>query len=164
MITGGREKIRAGILSDSHGDLVLAKEAVQKMGQVDLLIHAGDYYRDALCLGELFGLGYKAVAGNCDRNYPGPEEEIFELGSYKIYLTHGHLFGVKMGLMRLYYRAVEIGADIVIFGHTHVAFNEKIDEIFFLNPGSISRHRDGKGSFAVLDFGDFGYKAEICSI
>ncbi|MDH7576887.1 MAG: metallophosphoesterase [Bacillota bacterium] len=154
--------MRIGILSDSHGDLSRAEQAVAQMGAVDLLVHAGDYYRDALHLGKLFGFEVRAVVGNCDRSAPGPAEEILEIQGHRIYLTHGHLYGVKHGLMRLYYRTCEIGAEMVIFGHTHVAQSEEIEGIYFLNPGSVAWPRiGGKSTYAVLEFRAPGYAVEI---
>lgn len=154
--------MRVGILSDSHGDLRRAERAVAQMGAVDLLVHAGDYYRDALHLGKVFGIDVKAVVGNCDRSVPGPVEEILEIRGRRIYLTHGHLYGVKQGLLRLYYRTCEIGAEMVIYGHTHVARHGEIEGVYFLNPGSIARPRlQEKSTYAVLEFQASGYTVEI---
>lgn len=145
--------MRIGVLSDSHGNLRRAEQAVAEMGAVDLLIHAGDFYYDALRLGEIFGLEVKAVVGNCDRNVPGPVEELLEIHGHQIYLTHGHLYGVKYDLMRLYCRTLEVGAEIVIFGHTHIAQSEKIRGIYFLNPGSVAWPRiKRKYTYAILEF------------
>lgn len=157
--------MRVGILSDSHGNWDLAELAVDSMGGIDLLVHAGDYYRDALHLAEYSGVDVRAVTGNCDRSVSGPIEEIFEIDGWCIYLTHGHLYGVKHGSMRLYYRTLEVGADLVIFGHTHQPQHEQVGEVFFLNPGSVAWPRSkGKNSFAVLEFRDSGYKVEICEL
>ena len=38
---------RLGILSDTHGNLQLLKQAVEETGPVDMWLHAGDYIRDA---------------------------------------------------------------------------------------------------------------------
>lgn len=154
--------MRVGVLSDSHGNLEQAKRAVEEMGEIDLLIHAGDYYHDALYLADHFGLEVKAVVGNCDRGAKGPIEELFDLMGHTIYLTHGHLYGVKQGLLRLHYRAREAGAEIVIFGHTHIAGQEDVDGILFLNPGSVVWSRLGeKGSYAVLEFEGADYRVAI---
>lgn len=151
-----------GILSDSHGDLELAEEAVSRMGGVDLLLHAGDYYHDALYLGERCGLPVRGVVGNCDRGVNGPQEELLELEGWRIYLTHGHLYGVKGGLLRLHFRARELGARIAVFGHTHVAQQEQVDGITLLNPGSIARSRLGdRGSFAMLELNESSFEIKI---
>ncbi len=67
-------------------------------------------------------------------------EEITLLGK-KIFLTHGDLYGVKYGTERLGYAAEERGADIVLFGHTHIPHEEYISAqkpYYLFNPGSIS--------------------------
>ena len=46
-------------------------------------------------------------------------------------MTHGHIFN-KDNLPPM-----EEG-DILLYGHFHIPFAEKIDEKIFLNPGSIS--------------------------
>ncbi len=157
--------MRIGVLSDSHGKLKKAEEALQRIGDIELLLHAGDYYEDALRLGKTFGVKVKGVAGNCDSYAPGPVEELLEIDGYRIYLTHGHLFGVKQSLARLYRRAEDLGADIVIYGHTHVPHQEEKNGILFLNPGSIAWQRlPGQYSFAVLEFHQSGYTVETCEL
>ncbi len=37
--------MRIGIISDTHGDTDLAAEAIRQMGDVDLILHAGDTYK-----------------------------------------------------------------------------------------------------------------------
>jgi hypothetical protein len=108
------------------------------MGDVSLVIHTGDFYQDALFLADQLGVEIHAVVGNCDRCVPGPQEEVLEICDHRIYLTHGHLYGVKQGLLRLDYRAREVRAELVIFGHTHVPQNEEVNGIRYLNPGSIA--------------------------
>ncbi len=139
-------------MSDSHGDLRQAERALKEMGEIFMLIHAGDYYRDGLRLGKLLGCEVVAVGGNCDRGKKGPPEEVLEVGGHRLFVTHGHLYGVKFGLMRLYYRALEVGADVVVFGHTHVPFSEEIEGIYFFNPGSITWPRGGKkATYGLLE-------------
>ena len=56
--------MRIGILSDSHGKLEKAEKALQEMGNIELLLHAGDYRKDALMLGSAHGIEVKSVIGN----------------------------------------------------------------------------------------------------
>ena len=125
--------MRVGVLSDTHGKIKKAKKAVEQMGHIDLLLHAGDYYEDAIILGRGSGIKVKAVTGNCDIYTPEPVEELLKIGDYRLYLTHGHLFGVKRSLTKLYQRAEELGAHIVIYGHTHMPHQEKKNGMLFLN-------------------------------
>jgi putative phosphoesterase len=159
--------LRVGVLGDTHGKIKKAKKAVEQMGDIKLLIHTGDYYEDALILSKVSGIKVKAVTGNCDSYAPGPVEELLKIGDFRLYLTHGHLFGVKSSLARLYQRAEELGAHIVIYGHTHMPYQEKRNGILFLNPGSITWPRlPGQHSFAVLEFHKSGssYTVETCEL
>ena len=140
-----------GVLSDSHGDVGRSEQAVKAMGAVDLVVHAGDFYQDALCLADRLGIDVHGVVGNCDRYGPGPQEEVLELCGHRVYLTHGHLYGVKQGLMRLAYRTQEVNAEMVIYGHTHVPQNEEVDGIRYLNPGSVALPRiRGHYTYALI--------------
>lgn len=79
------------------------------------------------------------VSGNCDFDR-SIKECIVEVEGKKIFLTHGDTYGVKTSLDRIYYRAKELGVDIVFYGHTHFAKIEEIDGIQFINPGSFSKY------------------------
>ncbi len=96
---------------------------------------------------------YHGVRGNCDRHDPrARDEEIIEIEKKKFYVLHGHLYGVKQSISRLYYRALEIEAEVVIYGHTHDAHLEQIDSLWMINPGSASRPRfDSRGSYVLID-------------
>jgi uncharacterized protein len=129
------------IVSDSHGlqgELRMIKDRHQN--EAEAFIHCGDseldYHSDEMT-------GFHKVRGNCDfdRNY---QEDIdFSVGEMKFFVTHGHLYNVKMNLMSLSYRADEVRAQIVCFGHSHLAGAEKVGEKLFINPGSIRQPRGG---------------------
>ena len=56
-----------------------------------------------------------------------------------------------VGIDALQEAAGEQGADIAVYGHTHVA-EISLGDIFVLNPGSVARPRDeSQGSFLLLD-------------
>jgi len=54
-----------------------------------------------------------------------------------------------------------VGADILILGHTHIPYMKRFGSGLILNPGSVGQPRDGnpRGSLAVLD-----PEASTCSI
>ena len=128
------------VLSDTHG-----YEAAGIFDGADAVIHLGDCFSDEIHT----NLPIYRVKGNCDAEN-APTEQLLELCGRKIFITHGHLYGVKQSLNRLYYRAEELGADAALFGHTHAAFCERVGNILLLNPGSISRPRAGERTFAKL--------------
>ncbi|WP_432663167.1 metallophosphoesterase [Wukongibacter baidiensis] len=144
--------MRIGVISDTHGDLVSAESAIKAMGDIDLLLHAGDTYRDAELLKEMLDIDVIAVKGNTDFDYEADLEKIISLDGKRIFLTHGHQYNVKYSLDRLYYKALETDCDIVVFGHSHMPLNVKEKDIIFLNPGSVSRPRGGsRPSYAIIN-------------
>ncbi|QEK12954.1 metallophosphoesterase [Crassaminicella thermophila] len=152
------------VMSDTHGMIDLDKEILEKIDQMDLLIHLGDHYKDALYLGKLKNIKVRAVKGNCDRENV-EEEIILELGKHKIFLTHGHQYGVKLNLTRLYYKALELGCNVALFGHTHMPVNMKYDDILIMNPGSLSKPRGGaKASYGIIEIEEENIKSEIIEI
>lgn len=148
--------MRIGVISDTHSNTNAIDRAVEMAGEIDLWLHAGDLIRDAEYLKMIYGVKLINVAGNCDwGNETAPEEEFIVLPQHKIFLTHGHLYGVKRSLKNIIQVGKKNSADIIIFGHTHVACIEKEEGITILNPGSLSYPRDGKGqSFMVVELND----------
>ena len=141
--------MRALILSDSHGLEVELQSIRERHADVDLYIHCGDSELDK---DDAAMKGYKSVAGNCDWSQY-PNTLILPFGDLKIFVTHGHLYNVKMTELNLLYKAEEVGANIVCFGHTHVAGVEEIKNIITLNPGSIRLPRGRKEpTYAILDW------------
>lgn len=120
--------------------------------QADLVLFTGDYLRDALKLEARLNLPIHSVAGNCDP--PGGEsEKIIELEGCRFYLVHGHQWGVKKSLQSLFYRAEEVGAQVVVFGHTHLPYCRQTEGIWMLNPGSPTHPRSlsPRGTYLLLN-------------
>lgn len=147
--------MKVGILSDSHGDyrcIDMALSHKEAQG-VELWLFAGDIAMDADYLSMVTDKEVIKVAGNND--WPGgrlPDYETADIAGHTILLTHGHLFGVAFGLANLAQAAIDVGADIAIYGHTHMAVDTVLDDVRILNPGSIARPRDARnGSFMVMD-------------
>ncbi|HYG56510.1 MAG TPA: metallophosphoesterase [Symbiobacteriaceae bacterium] len=136
--------VRIAVISDTHGHLENLSKVQAELGRVDWLIHAGDFLRDAAPLAKRLGLPsdrVRAVVGNCDYPITEPVQDLFELEGVRILLTHGHHFGVKHTLDRIYYRAQEARAAVVVFGHSHMAVNAPERGILLFNPGSLSTPR-----------------------
>ena len=145
--------MRIGIMSDSHGNTMAVDQAIQKAGQVDVWLHAGDLIQDAEYLSIVTGKEVIHVAGNCDWPQSSvPEEILIEKAGHKIFLSHGHIYGVKRGNSDYYRAALAKGADVAIYGHTHVAEIDEKKNCLMINPGSVSHPRDGQAqSFMVLN-------------
>ncbi|WP_059171317.1 metallophosphoesterase [Bacillus sp. FJAT-27445] len=122
------------VVSDSHGLEAPLSVIKERHSDVDVFIHCGD---SELPKDDKALKGYITVGGNCDFNPGYPNEEIIEVEGKKIFVTHGHLFSVKSTLMNIQYRAREVGADMVCFGHSHLLGAEMSGGILFMNPGSL---------------------------
>ncbi|WP_239254772.1 metallophosphoesterase [Listeria ilorinensis] len=127
------------VVSDSHHErdcLLHLKEKYE--GKVDAMIHCGD---SELEKDDPAMVGFQTVRGNCDFGTDFPNDLVLDVAGYRILVTHGHLYNIKMTLMNLRYRARELGADFAFFGHSHELGADMIDDTVILNPGSISLPR-----------------------
>lgn len=157
--------MRVIVFSDSHGHLDNVMQVLKVAGPVDLIIHAGDFYRDALRLSAATKLPVKAVMGNCDLYDRGPQELVFELAGHRILLVHGHEFSSRFRYQKLLYQAIEKNTDTVVFGHSHTAGYLKENGVLLFNPGSISRPRDhNQPSYGILEIDESGVRPAICRI
>jgi len=150
------------IISDTHMpkyNKAIPQKMMSFMNDVDLIIHVGDFQSYEVY--ELFCQQKKvfAVHGNNDDDQLTqllPRKSIIEIEDVKIGLFHGH--GLSMGvnkknntlnrtLSEFKYDVV----DLIIFGHSHIPFIKKIDNITLFNPGSPTNKRLQKQySFGIL--------------
>ena len=92
--------MKIGIVSDRHGstnaiDRMLAHPAAQG---VTLWLHAGDITPDAEYLAMMTEgrAEVRYVAGNSDWPEPGDRyDDVVEAAGHRIFLTHGHMYGVR---------------------------------------------------------------------
>ena len=127
------------------------EEVWNRLTDVDLVLHLGDYEKDAQRLAQIFGVEVIGVKGNMDGSYSREDYRIVDTEYGKLLLTHGHMDQVKISPLNLLYRAQELGCRAVLFGHTHIPFYEEESGIYLVNPGSLSQPRDGsEGSYAIL--------------
>ena len=146
------------VMSDSHGN----KEAILRATALELpelILHLGDHDRDCSLVGfEFPEIPLRSVRGNCDRSSAGIDIDEFTLSGKHFFMTHGHLYGVKTGYTSIVNSASCRGADVLIFGHTHIAHYSVFENISIINPGSIGM--DGK-TYAVLEFKNGDVVCEI---
>ena len=148
--------MKVGLVSDSHGGMhaIEAMLAHRAAEGVEVWLHAGDFAPDADYLAMLAGTPVTRVAGNGD--WPSPrvqDVELVELSGHRIFLTHGHIYGVQYGREMLADAARAAKADIAVYGHTHIAEHAPdMAGVLVLNPGSVARPRDAvAGSFMVME-------------
>ena len=138
------------VVSDSHGSYRNLKSVMQLNRDADIVVHCGDS-RDELdeIKLEFPDKMYYCVKGNCDWG-PLPLTLDFIVEGVHFFVTHGHMFNVKYGLYELDCAARERGAQVALFGHTHIAHDEYNDGVRLFNPGSCGY---GK-SFGVIEVKD----------
>lgn len=141
-----------GIISDTHGNWSAVDNVVSIAQKMDMWLHCGDCVPDAAYLQELVSVPVYGVAGNCD--WPTGKtcyERTVDAAGHKIFLTHGHNYGVRYTQEYIMEAAESQGADIAIFGHTHMV-EYLPGSPLVLNPGSASRPRDERrGSFMIME-------------
>ena len=177
-----KEAARILVLSDSHGNPHVLQSIVSNFGsQCDAMAFCGDGIRDFV---EMLEIGFSDpdfgktippvfyfVRGNgdnstatifTDRRIPVtvPEFQEFTVAGNKIFLSHGHRYGVYYGIKDLRSEALSRGCDLVFYGHTHVpnsqrshASKDNKNNFFaILNPGSCAQARGGMpNTFSIVD-------------
>ncbi len=153
------------VFSDSHGWRGRIEEAIERqIKKPDAIIFLGDGLRDIVSA-RLGDVPIYTVSGNCDAGSIFsddniPTEQNLIIGDKRIFFTHGHKYGVKSTLSPLLSEGIKRGADIILFGHTHIPFertltgeNEygfKTDKsIYIMNPGSIGEYPYSFGNITV---------------
>lgn len=140
------------IVSDTHKKnenyfYVLEKE------KPDLVIHCGDAEGSEYALTKAADCPVEIVLGNNDFFSELPRELMLDIGPYKVWVVHGHNYYVSMGNENLKREAVERGADIVFYGHTHRPVIDMDDDVIAVNPGSLSypRQEGRRPSYALME-------------
>jgi putative phosphoesterase len=151
------------VISDTHHLTTKVISELKKIKNIDKIIHLGDFVQDGKKISEQLSIPLVAVKGNCDfGDIKAPLETIINVHNQKILICHGHKYGVKYGLDRLYYKALESNVDIVMFGHTHVCLNQRIENILFFNPGSPTLPRgNSKASYGSIDVNENSVESRI---
>lgn len=163
------------IISDTHGlrtrleKLIAERRAMLHGGEPLRVIFLGDGLRDLFSLSCYNELVVWAVRGNCDTTeFISPCGEIIkntaivktEQGS--IFIAHGDRHSVKCGVGEICREACAVGADAVIFGHTHTPTLEYIKkgsmhgvdrDLVLFNPGALSGYMGSFGNLCVTQSG-----------
>ncbi len=144
------------VLSDSHSALSFMRTCIRSV-EPDAVIHLGDYYDDGSAMAEEFShIPFYQVSGNCDR-YRCPfgtsETIVMKICGVQLFMTHGHLHGVKSGLGKLLCDARKTGVQAVLYGHTHASrCTQEEDGLWVLNPGS-SGYNGGSAGLILTEDG-----------
>ena len=144
------------VLADTHirrgSSRRLPDAAYAHLEDADLVLHAGDVLV-AEVLEELSGFApVHAVLGNNDAELVGvlPETRLLDVGGVRIGMVHDS--GPSTGRAgRLRRRFPD--ADLVVFGHSHIPWDEEgLDGQLLFNPGSpTERRRQPHPTLGTLD-------------
>ncbi len=149
------KNMRILIVSDTHGSVERVYEVYKKLAAdspVDLIVHCGDYADDAAKIMRHLGKKVLWVRGNCDGCFDEKEFAILETEAGNFFVCHGHMQNIGYSKQDLYYYAAQEDCIGVIYGHTHRADKTELGDFVFINPGSLTRPRDGSGgTFALLN-------------
>ena len=103
------------IVSDTHRRDGNLTQVLDMVGQIDLLIHCGDVEGSEAFIKSIAGCPVHMVAGNNDFFTDLAQEEEFEIGKYRVWLTHGHHYSGRSGEPGRRYRDVWTYAPSVDF-------------------------------------------------
>lgn len=146
------------IVSDSHGRTNYLEKVMNKIGTIDLLIHLGDIEGSEDYIEAISDCDVIMISGNNDYFASLEREKLIEVGKYKIFLTHGHMYQVNFGTEMIKGKARELGAQIVMFGHTHRPLIDTVGDVIAINPGSISlpRQEGHIPTYIIMETDRFG--------
>ena len=146
------------VISDTHGRTKYLEKILPMVQPIDQLLHLGDVGNDVDYIEVIAECPCCFVAGNNDYYSDLPRERLIKLNGISIFMTHGHYHYVNARKDFIKSAAMQRGADIALFGHTHVPYLEEQDGILVANPGSISlpRQADHYPTYLLLYIGEDG--------
>jgi len=142
--------VKLGLISDTHG--FLDPHLTKIFRGVDHILHAGDIGPDFL-IAQLESIApVTAVLGNNDTSSCFPLTKVVQLGALKI-LVH-HIVTPRALTDELKTRVAKDQPDVVMFGHSHQQFNQRINGVWFVNPGYAGKPKFGAERSVALLEGD----------
>ena len=138
--------MKIGVISDTHAQTMedIPWSILNALEDVDFIIHAGDFAERAVLEGLREIAEVKAVYGNMDSGELKrmlPDKRTIDVAGRQIGLFHGS--GGPWGIAERV-RPLFGDIDIIIFGHSHLSFNEYIRGTLMFNPGR------ARNSFGIL--------------
>lgn len=126
------------IFSDAHKQKARIDGIIKEHKDASLLISLGD---SELKSRYLEANDIIAIKGNYpfDAGFTYEHEMIIE--NKRFLFVHGHKYGVRHGIEKLYARMLETNIDFAFYGHTHVAAFDAVENRYLINPGAIYKSR-----------------------
>jgi putative phosphoesterase len=141
----GLDDVRVVVLADTHvrdqGSTRLPPRASEELSRAEVILHAGDVMEPTF-LAELRAMAtVHAVLGNNDGALRGalPDTLVLDLEGVRVAMIHDS--GPRAGRERRLRRRFP-DADVVVFGHSHIPWNDEgLDGQLLFNPGSATQRR-----------------------
>lgn len=151
-----KNPVRILLISDNHGTRDCLEYVRNAHSDADYFIHCGDAELPNWLLD-----GFAVVQGNNDSYNQFPSKLLLEIGQHTVMVVHGHRDMFFGHFDMLAAKANAAGADVVFFGHTHIPFDDTVDGVRLINPGSIWHNRDGSDpSYMIVTFDGKDISAE----
>jgi len=137
------------LISDSHGNGQAIDKLARMYPKMDLYLHAGDSQADEWSI-----LPFSSVKGNCDYYPDFPMHMKLPIPGGFLWMQHYPQVDISM--------LKENNVKLFIYGHTHRRDYKKVDDILFVNPGSISYPRDDYYlSYAIITIDEKGIDVQF---
>lgn len=157
--------MRVGILSDTHSPEAYVHpyvlETLEEKG-VEMILHAGDITSPEFLMRLREIAPVRAVRGNADR-INLPYELVVEIEGRSVGIIHGHR--IPLDSQSLKYKALDMGVDMLIFGHTHRFFYGEFEfggkRVWLLNPGSPTLPRRSDPTFVIAEINTRKFSFEL---
>jgi hypothetical protein len=153
--------MKIGIISDTHN--YFDPQIPALFSGVEHILHAGDIGMPFIILQLESIAPVTAVLGNNDAGLTFHETEVIELAGRK-FLIH-HIIDVHRPSDIAARRIAREKPDVVVFGHSHKPFNERMGGRLYFNPGYAGKPRFNQPrSVAVLHCGLKHIRAEFLNL
>lgn len=141
--------VRLLVFSDSHGIRSVVEKALSDHPEAQHVFFLGDGIQQMEETALVYpDYTYHMVAGNCDWGSDANSLGIVTLEGRRVFYTHGHIYHVKYGISDLLAAGQARSADIVLYGHTHVAQTLYENGLYIMNPGAA---KSIGGSYGIVD-------------
>jgi hypothetical protein len=149
--------MKIGVVSDTHmpGHAKQLPQALKKgLEGVDLILHAGDWQTPEVVEQFRQMAPVEGVTGNVDSAEIMQilkQKLLLDLEGFRIGIVHGHMGKGKTTPERARNAFADEDVDLIIFGHSHIPFDEVVNGVRLFNPGSpTDKRRQPRFSYGIL--------------
>ena len=161
--------MRLAVIADTHvrdsSARVLPERAWRQLRTADVILHAGDVVEPGLLRALAEVAPVHAVLGNNDGALVGELPDTFERTFAGVRVAMLHDSGPRAGREGRLRRRFP-AADLVVFGHSHIPWNQPgLDGQWLLNPGSPTERRgQPHRTMATIEISDGRFVAEVLTV